>query len=180
MAEDPATIESEIRSTRQRLGSNLQELETRVRDATDWRVQFERHTGAFIGAAFGAGVLLSLLVGRRRSARDARSRNYSRTYDSSDYSVPDSPPRDYVAAGTGALSQVRSTAGEVWDRIKGGLVTAAGAQIHHLLGELIPGFSDRRRQATEYTDDAAERAAQVHESSADKTRSTAESIGSKH
>jgi len=50
------------------LGSNLQELETRVKQATDWREQFRKNPMAMLGIAFGGGILLST-VGRRKQKR---------------------------------------------------------------------------------------------------------------
>lgn len=69
MAEGSNEIEAHIRSTRDRLESNLQELEHRVKDAADWRVQFSRHPAIFLGAAFLGGVILGkALDGPRRAA----------------------------------------------------------------------------------------------------------------
>ena len=42
MGETSGQITQEIEQTRARLGSNLQELETRVKEATDWRKQFRK------------------------------------------------------------------------------------------------------------------------------------------
>ena len=60
MAEGPDQIEHHIRSTRRELGDNLQELEGRIKDATNWRVQFARHPLAFLGGALAIGALISI------------------------------------------------------------------------------------------------------------------------
>jgi hypothetical protein len=59
-------IEAHIENTRENLGANLQELELKVKSATDWRHQFRRNPMAMLGAAFGGGVLLAFIGGRRR------------------------------------------------------------------------------------------------------------------
>jgi hypothetical protein len=59
-------IEAHIEDTRKDLGANLQELEVKVKSAADWRHQFRRNPMAMLGAAFGGGVLLALLAGKRR------------------------------------------------------------------------------------------------------------------
>jgi hypothetical protein len=59
-------IERRIAATREDLKSNLQELERRVKTAADWRHQFKQHTGSMIAVAFGGGILLSSLLGKRR------------------------------------------------------------------------------------------------------------------
>ena len=70
MGQTTEQIESHIEHKRADLKSNLQELETRVKSATDWRHYFERHTGTMIAAAFGGGIVLSILIGRMQSRRD--------------------------------------------------------------------------------------------------------------
>jgi hypothetical protein len=65
MGQTTDQIESHIERKRAALKSNLEELESRFRAATDLRAHLKKHSGAMVAAAFGGGVLLSLLVGRR-------------------------------------------------------------------------------------------------------------------
>jgi hypothetical protein len=65
MGQTPDQIVSDIDRTRENLRSNLQELETRAKEAADWRVQFRRHPERMALAALAGGALLSLLIGRR-------------------------------------------------------------------------------------------------------------------
>ncbi len=67
MAERPDQIEQHIKSTRSELGNNLQELEYKVKQATDWRTYFERNPMTLMGVAFGGGVLLASMVGSKNS-----------------------------------------------------------------------------------------------------------------
>jgi hypothetical protein len=69
MGETTDEIESHIESTRENLGSNLQELEQRVKSATDWRQHFRNNPLMMIGAAFGGGVLLALILSGPTSRR---------------------------------------------------------------------------------------------------------------
>jgi len=62
MGETPREIENEIEQARSRLGQNLNELEYRVKQEFDWRVQFERHPATFLGIAFGAAFLLGAML----------------------------------------------------------------------------------------------------------------------
>jgi hypothetical protein len=66
LEETSSQIETQIRNTRQDLSENIDELEQRVKSAVDWRRHYTTHTGAFLGAAFGAGYLLSVIARRRR------------------------------------------------------------------------------------------------------------------
>ena len=68
MGETTGEIEAHIQSKRQDLRSNLEELEKRVKAATDWRRYYRKYTGAMVAAAFGAGVLVAALVGGSTSS----------------------------------------------------------------------------------------------------------------
>jgi hypothetical protein len=59
-------IESHIRSKREDLRSNLEELEGRVRSVVDWREQFRRYPAAGLGLAVGVGFLLATATTRSR------------------------------------------------------------------------------------------------------------------
>jgi hypothetical protein len=123
-------IENHIRSTRRELGSNLQELEHKVRDATDWRVQFERHPAALLGAAFAGGILLSAGLG---------GRSRGRAYDGEAAANTDGRRTSQQERGG---ADPRSTAPGVWDNIKDALIGAAGTQLRTVLGEIVPGFRE--------------------------------------
>ena len=60
-------IETDIERTRATLGSNIQELEHKVKTATDWRHHYRKNPLPMLGLAFGGGVLLSAMIGRRKS-----------------------------------------------------------------------------------------------------------------
>lgn len=58
-------IERHIEQTREKLGRNLNELESRVRTTLDWRTRYERNPWAVLGLAFGAGAALAAANSRR-------------------------------------------------------------------------------------------------------------------
>jgi hypothetical protein len=130
-------IENQIENKREDLKSNLQELETRVKTATDWRHYFAEHTGTMIAAAFGGGVLLATMIG-------GRSNRASPTQAGD--SEPARPWR------TGAKHEVLENV----DSIKSALVGTAATKFKGILGEIVPGFkehlakaeADRGREAT--------------------------------
>ncbi len=72
MGQTASQIENHIENKRADLSSNLQELEYRVKSATDWRRQFQSRPAAFLGMAFGGGILLAAMTssGRRRRTCD--------------------------------------------------------------------------------------------------------------
>uniref|UniRef100_Q01ZE8 DUF883 domain-containing protein n=1 Tax=Solibacter usitatus (strain Ellin6076) TaxID=234267 RepID=Q01ZE8_SOLUE len=53
----------QIERTRGELGANLNELEYKVKEVTDWQKQVQKHPLTMIGIAFGGGILLSHLLG---------------------------------------------------------------------------------------------------------------------
>ena len=67
-------IEKHIEETRNDLSNNLYELQNRLKNSVDWRVQFDSNPAAFLGAGFALGVLLSRIVlgapHRSRAQRD--------------------------------------------------------------------------------------------------------------
>ena len=73
MGETTEQIAADIAQRRDELKSNLEELETRVRDAADWRSQFRRHPGVMIAAAMAGGMLLSSLLGNGSDRSSTRS-----------------------------------------------------------------------------------------------------------
>jgi hypothetical protein len=138
MGQTTDQIENQIENKREDLKSNLQELETRVKTATNWRHYFAEHTGTMIAAAFGGGVLLATMVG-------ARSNRAS--------------PIQAGGSSEAARPWARGTKHEVLenlDSIKSALVGAATTRLKGILGEVVPGFSehlarteaDRGREST--------------------------------
>lgn len=71
MGQTSNDIMQHIESERTRLGQNLNDLEDRVKTATDWRHQFEQHPAILLGVAFGGGLLLSLTLFGGNSADHA-------------------------------------------------------------------------------------------------------------
>lgn len=63
MDETANQIERQMSIERGRLGENLRELQTKVEETTDWRVQFRKRPMAIMGAALGGGLLLGLMTG---------------------------------------------------------------------------------------------------------------------
>ena len=62
MDEAAHKIEAHIDRTRERLGSNLRELENKVDAAIDWREQFRARPHLFLGGAIAGGALLAAVL----------------------------------------------------------------------------------------------------------------------
>jgi hypothetical protein len=65
MDETTGQIEQHINRQRENLGQNIDELQTKVKNAVDWRMRVREHPLTMVGIAFGAGVVASVLVDGR-------------------------------------------------------------------------------------------------------------------
>jgi hypothetical protein len=117
-------IEDEIGRTRQRLGSNLQELEARVDAATDWREYYRAAPFAYLGAAAVGGVVAAWMAGRKRTARRV--------------------PKPEPGFGSSSLrdSKLGGQVLDTWDGVQHALVGVAAAKITDYLSDLVPGFRE--------------------------------------
>ena len=129
MGQTTHQIEAHIENTRDNLGSNLHELEQKVKSVTDWKQHFQTNPLTMVGVAFGGGVVLATMVGGRK--------NRGRVFVSSH--APGSEPH----AGT---DHQKHPALETWDHIKGALIGVAAARFTDFVGEIVPGFREQFQQ----------------------------------
>lgn len=133
MGQTPDQIEEHIETRREDLRSNFEELENKVRSATDWRQQFRNNPAAFMAVAFGGGLLLANVIGRPRG---------SRRYVAGQLSGRANSRSDY------RRGELRQT----WDNIQTALIGVAATKFKDTLADLIPGLReqiDKREQANE-------------------------------
>ncbi len=125
MGETTSQIERHIESKRADLHSNLKELESKVKSATDWRQYFQKYTGTMVAAAFGGGMLISALAGKKSPTPVTTSSG----------SPGPSAAQRVERNGTHEIL-------ETWDTIKTALVGVAATKFKGMLGEVVPGFSE--------------------------------------
>jgi len=126
MGETTNQIENHIEDTRGNLGSNLQELERKVKSATDWRYYYSKSPMTMIGVAFGAGVLVAAMGGGNKHNRSKRRFANSRHSET-------------MHLGTGRQT---NKAMETWENIKGALMGVASTRVRDFVGDIIPGFHE--------------------------------------
>jgi len=131
MGEKSQQIERHIDEQRNQLGSNVDELQHKVKSAFDWRSQFEQRPLTVMGIAFGGGLLLSTLTSSHTSDRGYRSERR--------WSTREETPTEGAEYG-------KQRAADTWDNIKGALVGVAATKLQTLLKEAIPGFDEQFRQ----------------------------------
>jgi hypothetical protein len=120
-------ITHDIRSKRDDLRSNLEELEGKVKSVTDWRRHFEKHTGAMIAVAFASGALVSILSSGRNSRGVGRSLGAA--------STSENLPR---GSDVGTRNELLAK----WDSVKSALVGVAATRITGYLNQIVPGFHE--------------------------------------
>jgi hypothetical protein len=133
MGQKSDQIERQIDLRRGELGENLHELQAKVEQVTDWRAHFQKRPMVIIGAAFGGGLLLASMTGRR-----SRGRRHYR--EDTALSQP--------SGHTRATELQKSKALETFDSIKGALIGVAANTFKDLLGEVIPGFRQQLDETT--------------------------------
>jgi hypothetical protein len=155
MGETADQIKQQIDEQREQLGSNLQQLESKVKDTVDWRTQFEQRPMAGIGLAFGAGFLLSVLM------PSGDSKSSSSSYDTSNYRVQDESygyQPSYAAASyqptqtqsykpSKPKSPEMNEITETIENIRGAVMGLAATRLRSFLAEAVPGFQDEYEQA---------------------------------
>ena len=72
MGQTTHEIEAHIQDTRENLGTNLDELERKVKGVTDWKQHFKTKPMTMLGVAFGGGILLATTLGGRRKKAPRR------------------------------------------------------------------------------------------------------------
>jgi len=132
MGQRPSEITQDIRATRAELGSNLQELENRVKGMTDWREQFQKNPLTMMGLALGGGLLLATALGGRHSRHSySERRGDGRTTGSHD-----------GEESHRATNHQMKRASDTWDTIKGALIGVAAGKAQSFLNEALPGFGE--------------------------------------
>jgi hypothetical protein len=127
MGENSSQIEREIRVERGQLGHNLEDLQSKFQEITDWRTQFQKRPMLMTGVALGGGMLLASVT--RGRAKSRRHHTEDRTDGNREH-----------RRGT---ELQKSKALETFDTIKGALIGVAANTFQDFLGQLIPGFREQ-------------------------------------
>jgi len=162
MDERPDQIIGHIEAQRDQLGRNLNELETRVRQSTDWRTYYDRNPMLMMGAALGGGLLLGSMVGSKSRSSGFYPKSRSRSSYSSSamglssagvgaaagsaWSQPSSSS-GYRPQSSHATSQQWNQVSQTMEHIKGALIAFGMAKAKEFLGQAIPGIDQHLSEA---------------------------------
>jgi hypothetical protein len=126
--EETSHIKNHIDTEREQLGRSLDELEYRVKDATNLKRYYERNTVWILGAAVAGGFLLSRTIGRSENPVDRPIR----TTDEIDR-------HPTVQRKSSHLNRVSETL----DDIFAGLVGVVSEKLHTFVADAVPGFREQ-------------------------------------
>ena len=132
MAQTVDQIASQIDRTRERLGSNLKELEQKVDAATDWREHYRARPYVMLGAACLGGVALAAAL---------RDRDHDRT----------AGPRAPLHAVPRRGFDPRGSVLDLWDTVATALVAVASTAVKDQIAEWVPGFDEHFARAAQRT-----------------------------
>jgi hypothetical protein len=138
MGENASQIEREISAERAELGRNLDALETKARDLTNWRVHYRNHPGLFLGAAVGVGVALGAL-----SHRSSNAFGYVSYAHPPERREPRRPLSERFR-GPKARRLV-----DTWGHVTDALLAVATAKAVDVIAGYLPGFANEYQRRAE-------------------------------
>lgn len=165
MGETAENVKSHIDEQRAELTENVDELEGRMKEFTDWEHQFQEHPLLLMGVAFGGGFLLSSLLTGSGNKEDGVQRRYQPYFYEPAYrsgqqhaergngEVDDSP--GFRAWATGERGPSASTqagkerAASKIDEVRGALLGLAATRLEEFLKEALPGFESEVNKVQE-------------------------------
>jgi hypothetical protein len=141
VVEETRKIKQHIADERENLGRNLDEIEYRLKDATNLKGHFDRNIGLILGAAVAGGFLLSLALGK--SAPAAGDSNW-KTHSGEGPTTNAGTRRSHFASTH--LNQVSETV----DNIVGGLVGVFSEKLRSFVADAVPGFREQYDAVTQH------------------------------
>jgi hypothetical protein len=117
-------IKEHIEFERVKLGRNLNEIEYRVKNATDPKTQFDKNTGLILGAAVAGGFLLSLAFPKRS--------RFPQSWEAE--------PQNIGRGRAEAPSKHWQQVSETLDNVVEGIIAVASGEIVSFVAQAIPGF----------------------------------------
>ena len=130
MDEETKTLKQHIDTEREQLGRNLDEIEYRVKKATDLKTHFDRNIGWILGAAVAGGFLLSRVFSKSYESEDGRRWEPNATERDTNMAIPRSRTH---------LSRVSETLDDIFE----GLVGVVSNKLHSFVADAVPGFEEQ-------------------------------------
>ena len=161
------TLRQEIDQRRQAISDDVGQLENRVQEMTDFQHQYRERPMAFVGLAFGGGVLLGMLMsGGSDKNSDGRRRDDGRRYAYTTYSADQQSRQrgngddggfvsSFMSGSPGSSTEAgKRRASSTFDEVRGALMAYAATRAEEFLKEALPGFNrevDKVRQEGDHS-----------------------------
>ncbi|HEX2281233.1 MAG TPA: DUF3618 domain-containing protein [Thermomicrobiales bacterium] len=126
-------IESRMMDTRDQMQHKVEDVQHKVKEATDWRTQFDRRPMVGLAVAFGGGVLLASMMGGGNKGQ-SQGGMYQPQFQSQG------------SNGHPGYDAGRQHVSSTFDNVKGALLGVAAAQLKTMLSQSVPGFDSEYRQ----------------------------------
>jgi hypothetical protein len=140
MAQETGELKAHIKAEGESLKDNLEEIQTRVKDALDWKVWYRNNTAVALGGLAAGGLLISLLLPKSTASvqphygvlddfEDGAAEPNGRTYMS--------PPR----------SNSSSRVHQVVDNTVAAVLSVAADKFQDFMSQALPGFREHYNEA---------------------------------
>jgi hypothetical protein len=135
MAHEEERLKAHIEAAEESLKDNFEEIQDRVKSALDWRVWYKNNTAIALGSVAAGGLLISLMVPRKRSVESK--------FSSMDEAYPQSEPNGRPRTN----SKSRGRFNQVLDTTMAAVVGVASDQFRDFMSRALPGFKEHYDEA---------------------------------
>jgi hypothetical protein len=138
MAQQPSEIKAHIQAEGESLRENLEEIQSRVKNALDWRVWYKNNTAIALGGAAAGGLLLSLMLTRSGGKPD---------FPEHDYDLDPRSDQPIGLAPRRSSSNYGSRVHQVLDNTLSAIFGVATDTFQDFMSKALPGFRDHYSKA---------------------------------
>jgi len=139
MAQQPSEIKAHIKAEGDSLRENLEEIQSRVKTALDWKVWYRNNTAVAIGGVVAGGLLLSLLIPK------GKSEDYDFIDMDEEVDRGGAEPSGYAAVRP--PSRAKAELHHVLDNTLSAIVGVANDTFQEFMSKALPGFREHYSQA---------------------------------
>lgn len=136
MVQETGEMKAHIQAEGESLKEDLEEIQTRVKDALDWRVWYRNNTALAVGSVAAGGLLVSLLLPRTRPIESKFT-----SMDEVEGIEPDSHENGKAKFNTGSRFH------EAVDNTMSAVLGVATDRFQDLMSRALPGFREHYSEA---------------------------------
>jgi len=136
MAQRPSEIKAHIQAEGESLRENLEEIQSRVKSALDWKVWYRNNTAIALGGAAAGGLLVSMLLTKSHKP-ELTDRDYDLDLRSQTNGYAQASPR----------SSSGSRIHQVLDNTMSAIFGVANDTFQDFMSKALPGFKEHYSQA---------------------------------